>query len=234
MTEKESIFLTGEEARKAVVLDFERYEPQMLLFGEILRVISDGRAVVKRVQQKGGVWVRAQHHSRMDWLDEASLGAYVSRALDDYDPGLATLASVCSRVFQTRAFRAVDPETGSEGIRVETGMEEFNCRQCGNCCKSLNYHDAVEPEDVARWEKAGRNDILERVGIFRKRSGETRYRIWVRPGTRDLADTCPFLHYLSEKNRWVCQIHDLKPSICRNYPVSRKHGRMTGCPGFLK
>ncbi len=32
----------------------------------------------------------------------------------------------------------------------------------------------------------------------------------------------------------TCRIHDVKPHICRNYPVSRKHARMTGCPGFHK
>ena len=32
--------------------------------------------------------------------------------------------------------------------------------------------------------------------------------------------------------RSVCTIQDVKPGICRQYPSSRKHAVMTGCPGF--
>lgn len=54
------------------------------------------------------------------------------------------------------------------------------------------------------------------------------------PGKNQLADTCPFLKKIPAENRWVCKIHDIKPAICRRYPVSRKHAVMTGCPGFDK
>jgi len=232
MTEKESIFLSTGQALRAVCLDFMRYEPQTMLFSEIMRVISGGDAIIRRESGKGGVWIGTVSRSKMNWLNDEDLGEFMCRALDTYDPDLKTMVSVCSRVFQTRVYPDTHPETGHEGIRIETGMENFTCRQCGNCCKSLDYHDAVTFEDVALWEKTQRLDILDHVGRYTKPDGTAKYRIWITPGAADLEDICPFLQHLPEENRWICTIHNVKPSICRNYPVSRKHGLMTGCPGF--
>jgi Fe-S-cluster containining protein len=36
---------------------------------------------------------------------------------------------------------------------------------------------------------------------------------------------------LPDRNRYRCTIHDIRPTICRQYPGSRKHARMTGCRG---
>jgi uncharacterized membrane protein YhaH (DUF805 family) len=55
---------------------------------------------------------------------------------------------------------------------------------------------------------------------------------WVIPGTNEFAPSCPFLKRGGSPHQWICSIHDVKPDICRNYPVSRKHALMTGCPGF--
>jgi Fe-S-cluster containining protein len=55
----------------------------------------------------------------------------------------------------------------------------------------------------------------------------------MKPGTREFAEACPFLQQKPAENRWICRIHNVKPQICRNYPVSRKHAVMTGCSGFL-
>ena len=82
------------------------------------------------------------------------------------------------------------------------------------------------------WEQTGRSDVLEWVGAFKKDGRETVYRIWMKPGTRTFAETCPFLQKIPHENKWICRIHDVKPRICREYPVSRKHAIMTGCPGF--
>ncbi|OQY08333.1 MAG: hypothetical protein B6I22_00910 [Desulfobacteraceae bacterium 4572_123] len=46
--------------------------------------------------------------------------------------------------------------------------------------------------------------------------------------------SCPFLKKIPSENRRLCAIHDIKPAICRQYPVSRKHALITGCPGFDK
>jgi Fe-S-cluster containining protein len=127
---------------------------------------------------------------------------------------------------------AIDPQTGCRGICIETGMESFYCRQCGRCCRTLDYHSGITAEDVASWQESGRADILEWVGVTRSNCLVPVYRIWVTPGTNQLAEVCPFLKRQSSENRWLCRIHDVKPKICREYPVSRKHALKTGCRGF--
>ncbi len=170
----------------------------------------------------------------MRWMEGKDLVEYMCASLKALDLSLALLAAVSARVFQARVAAAEDPETGRKGLLIETGMEGFRCRQCGHCCQSLDYHHEVTAEDVTRWQALGRTDILEWVGVFKGEDQRTVYQIWVTPGTRRLADTCPFLKKDLFAKRWFCRIHDAKPKICRQYPVGRKHAFMTGCPGFKK
>lgn len=46
-----------------------------------------------------------------------------------------------------------------------------------------------------------------------------------------IAKTCPWLKRLPDRDRYACRIHDVRPSLCRQYPGTRKHARMTGCGG---
>ncbi len=234
MVEKQSIFLTLEQARDAICRDFRQYDPQILLFCGMARLLFNGDVVVRKDTLKNGVWVSRANDENMRWMDGAQLADYLceSIALMDLKPDL--VAAMCARVFQTRVFVTVGPETGGEGVRIETGMEDYTCRQCGRCCTSLDYHDAVTAQDVEKWQVLGRTDILERVGVYPRPGGKTTYRIWMVPGKNQLEKVCPFLTKRSSENRWVCSIHDIKPAICREYPVSRKHAIMTGCPGFDK
>ena len=234
MSVKETIFLSLQQALEAVCIDFRRYEPQVMLFCEVLRVISTGNAVIKQDSEKEGRWVAAEPGSKMVWMDGAALGEYVCRTLHEKDYEPEVLVAVCARVFQTRAFPGTDPESGRAGIYIETNMEQFSCRQCGKCCTFLDYHDALTPADVKQWERIGRQDILDWVGVSRTPNGKPTYRIWVEAATGKRVRQCPFLELLPAENRWICRIHDVKPRICREYPVSRKHGLMTGCPGFSR
>ena len=234
MSVKETIFLTLQQALEAVCIDFRRYEPQVMLFSEVLRVISAGNAVIKQDSKKGGRWVAAEPGSKMVWMDGAALSEYVCRTLHEKDYEPEVMVAVCARVFQARAFPGTDPESGRAGIHIETNMERFSCRQCGNCCIFLDYHDALTPADVKQWERIGRQDILDWVGVSRTSNGKPIYRIWVEAATGKRVRQCPFLEHLPAQNRWICRIHDVKPRICREYPVSRKHGLMTGCPGFSR
>ncbi|MBW1800093.1 MAG: YkgJ family cysteine cluster protein [Deltaproteobacteria bacterium] len=231
---RDSIFLTMEQALEAVCIDFRQYAPQTLLFCAIIRLISGGETQVKRDMRKNGVWISMPGRPNMRWMDESELVDYVCEIFTGADLNPELLSSVCARVFQTRAFPAVHPETGQAGIRIETGMEDFNCRQCGQCCRSLDYRKEVRAEDVTLWRELGRTDILKWVGVIKRGGRETAYRIWVTPGTGAVAEGCPFLKREASKNRWYCGIHDVKPEICRQYPASRKHAIMTGCPGFSK
>jgi len=41
MVKKESLFLTREEALEAICRDFRQYDPQIILFFQIIRLISE-------------------------------------------------------------------------------------------------------------------------------------------------------------------------------------------------
>jgi Fe-S-cluster containining protein len=147
-----------------------------------------------------------------------------------WHPDLLTTALV----FQAGATSDVDADSGEVGVRIETNMEDFRCRQCGACCRYLDYHNEVTAEDVAFWKASGQSDILKWVDEVNRDGHTKRYRAWVIPGTRKETDTCPFLEKEPDSRRWRCRIHNVKPAICRQYPLNRKHAIMSGCRGFDK
>lgn len=232
--EKESIFLTTKEALEAICIDFRQYEPQILLFCSILGLISKNTIRFKHEHGRQGLWVSQEGRSNMRWLEGCELIDFMCAAIDRTQWNSELLTAVCSRVFQSRARPGVDPKSGRNGLTIETQMELFACRQCGRCCRVLDYQHEVTEDDVRRWKAAGRVDILEWVETISRDGAEPAYRIWVEPRTRQRAATCPFLKKDPASNRWQCRIHADKPRICRNYPVSHKHAVMTGCPGFGK
>jgi len=235
MADKDRLFMTHDQVVESICNDFRQYDPQILLFCEVIRLISNGKAVVKRTpDHTNGIWVRMPGQRNMQWVEGNDLVEHMCASLNAVDLSPEMLASIASRVFQTRVVVAQNPESGRKGFLIETGMEGFQCRQCGHCCQSLDYRYEVTAEDVTRWQESGRADILKWVGVFKGEDQETIYQIWVTPGTRRLAEACPFLKRDSSVKRWYCLIHEAKPAICRQYPVGRKHALMTGCPGFKK
>jgi Fe-S-cluster containining protein len=232
MTAKDSIFLTVDQAAEAVCIDLREYGPQLLLFCEVIRLLSENQTVVRADLQKKGAWISAHGRKNMRFMGWPELVEYLFEALRTAGLTPELMAAICVRVFQTRAFPATNSDSGQAGIRIETGMEGFSCRQCGRCCRDLNYKSEITAKDIQKWQDNGCKEILKWVGIFKGEDGQNVYRIWVVPGTRTFAVQCPFLKEKSSENRWICQIHKDKPSICRQYPVTRKHAFMTGCPGF--
>ncbi|MBW1789011.1 MAG: YkgJ family cysteine cluster protein [Deltaproteobacteria bacterium] len=234
MPEKETLFLTLEQALEAVRADFHQYDPQIMLLCQTLRLISDGRIATKREPGKNGAWIGEAGRQNMHWLDGPELVRYVCETLDMVALERELMASVCARVFHTRSYADREAETGRTGIRVETGMEDYVCSRCGQCCRTLDYHQELTSTDVARWRETGRDDILAWVRIIEREGREPAYRIWAYPETNRVAEICPFLKREAGENKWGCSIHDARPGICRQYPLSRKHAFMTGCIGFSK
>ncbi len=232
--EKESIFLTTREAVQAVIADFRQYPPQLILFSGIIGLITDNRIRLKLVPGKEGAWINRPERPHMKWLNgPETVNVMCDRMLDTpWNPDL--LAQVCSRVFQARAAPETEADTGKTGVRILTHMEDFNCRQCGFCCRFLEYQDEVTAEDVALWKAAGRKDILKWVKEIRLADQGPRFRAWIDPVTGKPADTCPFLRKEIQSGRWHCRIHRVKPAICRQFPLNRKHAAMSGCEGFKK
>ncbi|MBT8342039.1 MAG: hypothetical protein HKP58_07920 [Desulfatitalea sp.] len=228
----EEIQLSPEQAISAVCLDFRGYSPQTLLFSEILRTLFAGRITYKREPGHAGIWVSDDGGSRLRYLADTDLIEFMCRLILHSDLSSEQLVVLCRRVFQIPS--RVAPAT--DGVRwhivLETDMAEFQCRRCGRCCRELDYKDGMTAGDAARLETLGRKDVLKWVGITRTGEGKARYRMWVVPGTNQPAGICPFLKQGRTPDQYRCAIHDVKPWICRNYPVSRKHAMMTGCPGF--
>jgi Fe-S-cluster containining protein len=231
---EDTLFLCSHEALEAVIKDLRRYEPQLMLCCEILRFISGGSLVILKDSAKGGAWISRSGHRSMRWYTNRQLVDYTCSYLREAKLSLSRLTAVCSRVFQTHAIAGPDRRTGEPGVWIETGMEAFCCRQCGLCCRTLDYHDEIKASDVKRWQALGRDDILHWVGTIRYKGEIKTYQIWVDPATNRFVEGCPFLQYDSSRNTWNCGIHDVKPDICRQYPTTRKHALMTGCPGFAK
>ena len=232
--EKESIFLTTQEAIAAIISDFRQYEPQIILFSGILPLITGNRIHLKREPGKTGAWVNRVGKSHMKWLDGPELVETMCNTIVQTPWHNDLLAAVCARVFRTCATPHEDQSTGNSGVRIETNMEAFRCRRCGFCCRFLDYHNQVTAEDVVLWKASGRNDILKWVHEINLGGETPDYRAWVVPGTQKQAETCPFLEKEKESRQWRCQIQDVKPAICRQYPLNRKHAVMSGCSGFKK
>ncbi|MFZ4397979.1 MAG: hypothetical protein ACOYOU_20395 [Kiritimatiellia bacterium] len=85
--------------------------------------------------------------------------------------------------------------------------------------------------DIARWEAAGRDDILAWVAPI-VLGDERVYDLWIDPETGDDVSQCPWLEQLPGADRYACGIHHLNPDHCRKYPCSREHADETGCPGY--
>jgi len=230
--EKETIFLTTTEAIKAMIADFRQYAPQIILFSGIMPLITDNRIHLKREPGRNGAWVNRAGKYQMKWLHGPELVEYMCHAIDETQWHPDLLAAVCARVFRTRAAPEKDEKTGNPGVRIETHMEAFHCRQCGFCCRFLDYRNEITADDVALWKASGRNDILKWVNEISIKGEARRYLAWVIPGTQKQADTCPFLVKAKKPRQWRCRIHDVKPAICRQFPLNRKHAVMSNCSGF--
>jgi len=88
------------------------------------------------------------------------------------------------------------------------------CTGCGSCCEEFGATLAAEADDLARWQREGRQDLLARVG-----GGGA---LWVDPETGEDLTRCPFLEHTPE-GASRCAIHPTKPDMCRAYP-DRSHG----------
>lgn len=234
MQEKDSIFLDREELLAAVRDDFRQYGPQPPLFLELCRLVFGPGAAVARDRHGEEIWLEVPGRIRRRRVDPATLGTMLCEELERAAPPIETLAAVASRVFRAPARPETNPKTGVEGVRLETGMEDFSCRRCGDCCQRLGHRIECVPEDVARWEALGRTDILEWVKAHRGKDGSVSYSVWIHPGTSRYAERCPWLEKRPDSRGQRCRIHDVKPAVCREYPGSRKHAVLTGCTGFGK
>lgn len=109
----------------------------------------------------------------------------------------------------------------------------FNCRRCGHCCLTLvdAYRGCVSDADLARWQAAGRNDLLARIETLDLGRGNLLHLAWLDPENGEEVERCPWLVETGTSG-YGCAIEAIKPDHCRNFPEHRRHAESVGCPGF--
>ncbi|MBS0014151.1 MAG: YkgJ family cysteine cluster protein [Desulfobacterales bacterium] len=224
------------EAIDAIRTDFNQYPPQRRLFMDLCPLILGPEITVIEDARNHCMWISRPgpgRKNRMRPTTARDLGQTLLNALQNTRPSTGVMAEICRKTFQTRAQVAGNGE--KTGVWIDTDMQGFACRQCGRCCRVLDYRHELSAADYRHWRILGRNDILERVATIRHGSRIVSYAMWVEPGTRRFSETCPWLTPAKPNNLsgpWICRIHEVKPGICRQYPGTRKHAQMTGCAGF--
>ncbi len=230
MENNDHIFLTVPQLLESIRLDFAQHTGQTILFQKLIPILWEHNGLVVDTGPHTGVWLKQGRKSKPKRVRDDTLRDLILKKMTA-DPDLNNkLPALCRLIFQANAWASTDDASGAQGVWIDTEMRHFNCRHCGNCCHALQYHDACCNEDVARWRKLERNDILAWVRIRESGTPHERYSIWVDPITKQFSQICPWLDQNIKQHR--CRIHDVKPLVCQQYPGTRKHAAMTGCIGF--
>ena len=223
--------MTCQEAVAAIQADFRQYAPQTRLFIELFPLVFGSRSVISGTHRENHLWM-VERGRKMVRISPRDLGTRIGQELEQALPSVDVLAAICRRVFRTEVRPGECGRSKEPGLWVLTGMEDFQCRQCGHCCRNLDYYDQLTEQDVNCWQALGRMDILKNVRRIRRGDQTIVFRMWDKPVSGSPASPCLWLYKIPTQNRWVCRIHDVRPEVCRQYPGSRKHADMTGCPGF--
>ncbi len=229
MPHKFQTFLTLAQAIDAVAADFGQYGPQPDLFRKIGPLIlgNDFKTGISNGVKR--VWIRLNRNQPFTLVDDTALSFYFIHVLETSEKNAASIAQICALVFQTPAARPGVSE-GKSGVWIESHMNEFVCKRCGNCCRRLGH--VCLQEDRQLWERLRRSDILSWVKKEQLDTGEVQYRIWIDPQTGEPAESCPFIAQQPGKAIFYCTIQAVKPLVCREYPFTKKHAQHTGCRGF--
>ena len=109
----------------------------------------------------------------------------------------------------------------------------FNCQQCGKCCSAYSGHLMAKAQDIVRWRKEGRKDILSRVRVLEAQGVVAGGEIWINPRTGRKVRACPFLERNKKTKKARCLIQDTKPLVCRKYPFNGVKVRLDECNGIM-
>ena len=230
--DSDRIFMTPAQALAAVRFDFRQYGAQPELLRELFPLIFGSGTAVVADSSRRGFWLPRKRRGPMCFVATDRLPEYLLTLIAQRSFSAERLAEICMAVFRTQTWAGIDKGSTQEGVWVATGSENFHCRQCGQCCLSLDYRNECNTRDVDLWHRLGRADVLDWVGTVHRGAKTVGYRIWVTPGTNRCAEVCPWLEKIPRSDCYRCRIQDVKPDICRQYPGTRKHAEMTACPGF--
>jgi len=209
-------------------------------------MIKEFMGTEKILFMDGSTEIRTKHHryktengkvyaEETDYLDEKKKWFEVKRQLLlQEDPATHTPIKLMGYDF---SFTATGEEeikwlADQMGLKIVLDKDALNqsikkgkCLQCGNCCQVYGHIDLTD-EDISRWKNQGRFDILRHVDETDPDNG------WINPRTGDnyLSGRCPWLRKVD--GHFICKIHDTKPTICRDFPVSITQLSHVDCQGF--
>ena len=112
--------------------------------------------------------------------------------------------------------RYVDMADISDGRYYSSGdMIKAECIGCGSCCRGMGRSILLDPLDIARlvtWLGSTFEELLKDKIELNVADGI------ILPNLKmtETSDCCAFL---DEQNR--CEIHDIRPGICRLFPLGR-------------
>lgn len=100
------------------------------------------------------------------------------------------------------------------------------CTGCGKCCTNASYMGsmAATREDMERWRKEGRDDILQYAAELPHLGSAD---LWIHPVSGLELTRCPFVR--KSGSRYICKIHDTRPEVCRGYPYRYSQMTEIGC-----
>lgn len=231
METKNWIHLSIQEALDAIAFDFTQYGPQPGIFHQLAPILSDNRIRIVSSENDNTLWIQHSLDHPMELINLADFGFFVCHLLETADYSTKKMADICAIVFQTQVRTSGPQKKSDDGIWIKNHMDEFDCIQCGHCCRSLGYESECTRDDMAIWQEHHRKDIIERVLVTRTSDDRVEYRIWWDQLTGKLFESCPWLEPNAANDRFKCLIHNMKPEICRQYPYTKKHAAMTGCKG---
>jgi len=79
--------------------------------------------------------------------------------------------------------------------------------------------------DIARWQEHAPHvlDYVKYTGPAGKRTGEM--------SKTNNSTRCLWIKKFPGRDRYYCRIYQWRPQVCRRYPTSLEHARLTDCPG---
>lgn len=105
------------------------------------------------------------------------------------------------------------------------------CTRCGKCCLDADYMGSMSAnsEDMARWRKQKRDDILAHAWIFKHGRGHETADLWFKADKTEECYRCPYVRKDRGAPTYSCRIYETRPKICREYPGSYAQMKHIGC-----
>ena len=96
-------------------------------------------------------------------------------------------------------------------MQINESIPDNTCRHCGKCCLA-DFVAYVRDEDILRWQREGRSDILSVI--------EKEHAVWagdhlISSDNGRYLRGCPFL--MNKENQLLCFIYETRPAVCRNF-----------------